>query len=108
MTFNYLGYKGRNVKRVKRLQAVRLLANVNVMNMWEMNLRPLFLVLPEHVANKSKPFISLVLPPSQIMLLPTIGYYLTLTAPCVLAMLNLIWFSKITKGLIKTLTAKAD
>lgn len=44
----------------------------------------------------------------QIMLLPTIGYYLTLTAPCVLAMLNLIWFSKITKGMIKTLTAKVD
>lgn len=44
----------------------------------------------------------------QIKLLPTVGYYLILTAPCVLAVLNLMWFAKITKGMMKTLTSKTD
>jgi len=79
------------------------------MNIWEMNLKTFIsLMLPEHMENKSKAFISRVLPPLQIMLLPAIGFYLIVTAPGVLAVLNLIWFSKITKGMIKTLTAKMD
>ncbi|XP_048502030.1 uncharacterized protein LOC104895369 isoform X2 [Beta vulgaris subsp. vulgaris] len=44
----------------------------------------------------------------QIKQLPLFGYYLVLIAPCVLGGLNLMWFSKITKGMIKTLATKMD
>ncbi|XP_074308976.1 uncharacterized protein LOC141643641 [Silene latifolia] len=44
----------------------------------------------------------------QIKQLSTIGYYLMLVSPCVLGVLNLMWFAKITKGMLKTLAAKRD
>lgn len=44
----------------------------------------------------------------QIKLLTSFGYVLILIAPCVLGGLNLMWFGKITRGMIKTLTAKKD
>ncbi|KAL9241689.1 hypothetical protein vseg_015769 [Gypsophila vaccaria] len=45
---------------------------------------------------------------NQIKELSEIGYYLTLISPCVLGALNLMWFVKITRGMIKTLAAKRD
>ncbi|KNA24639.1 hypothetical protein SOVF_013820 [Spinacia oleracea] len=44
----------------------------------------------------------------QIKLLSHFGYFLILIAPVVLGGLNLMWFVKITKGMIKTLSAKKD
>ncbi|XP_021713821.1 transmembrane protein 56-like [Chenopodium quinoa] len=44
----------------------------------------------------------------QIKQLPRFAYLLTLGVPCVIGGLNLMWFAKITKGMIKTLTAKKD
>ncbi|KAH9621527.1 hypothetical protein KSS87_002893 [Heliosperma pusillum] len=44
----------------------------------------------------------------QIKQLSTLGYYLMLVSPCVLGVLNLMWFVKITKGMLKTLAAKRD
>ncbi|KAK9749714.1 hypothetical protein RND81_02G145600 [Saponaria officinalis] len=45
---------------------------------------------------------------NQIKQLSEFGYYLTLISPCVLGALNLMWFVKITKGMMKTLAAKRD
>ncbi|XP_057544268.1 uncharacterized protein LOC130823608 [Amaranthus tricolor] len=44
----------------------------------------------------------------QIKQLPDLGYFLILIGPCILGCLNMMWFTKITKGMIKTLTVKHD
>ncbi|KAL2906863.1 Transmembrane protein 56 [Bienertia sinuspersici] len=44
----------------------------------------------------------------QIKQMPSFGYYLILITPCILGVLNMMWFAKITKGMIKTLAAKKD
>ncbi|GAB4848185.1 hypothetical protein Ancab_002853 [Ancistrocladus abbreviatus] len=42
----------------------------------------------------------------QIKQLPSFGQFLILIGPCVLAVLNLMWFEKITRGMLKTLAKR--
>ena len=43
---------------------------------------------------------------SQVIQMHSVGYFLVFVVPCALSIMNLMWFGKIIKGLIKMLAKK--
>lgn len=51
-------------------------------------------------------FYHVILHYDEIVQLPSVGFFLIIVGPVVLAFLNLMWFGKITKGMLKTLAKR--